>query len=147
MPSLSDSPPPIPPPVPVETHPYRAVGLKSPAQQRALPDPTRLAPEDAYYSQSLIRSRSTGDGDGDYDDSVGVLNGAASVAALRPVPAPGRKDARKVRGTSRRRRKGAWKKLLWVKQSCTCLNGLAAETASQFPFYSKDRAFSRLMAW
>ena len=119
-PPLSDSPPPVPPPVPVETHPYRAVGPYAPAHQRALPDPTRLAPEDAYYSQSLTRTRSAGDGDGDgdYDDSVGVLNGAA--AALRPLPAaaPGRKDPRKARGTSRRRRKGAWKKLLWVKQSC-----------------------------
>ena len=129
MPSLSDSPPPVPPPVPVETHPYRTVGHQSPAQQRALPDPTRLAPEDAYYTQSLTRTRSAADGTGtstgDYDDSVGVLNGAAaSVAALRPLPAPGRKDARKVRGTSRRRRKGAWKKLLWVKQSCRWLHSL-----------------------
>ncbi|KAI9037084.1 phosphatidylinositol N-acetylglucosaminyltransferase [Aspergillus affinis] len=115
MPPLPDSPPPLPPPVPVETHPYRVVG-QSPAQQRALPDPTRLAPEDAYFSLSLTRTRSAdGTGTGDYDDSVGVLNGgAASVAALRP---PLTKDSRKVRGTSRRRRKGAWKKLLWVKQS------------------------------
>ncbi|PLB52548.1 GPI2-domain-containing protein [Aspergillus steynii IBT 23096] len=109
----------LPPTKKVKTAPERPIALStqgsvSPAQQRALPDPTRLAPEDAYFSQALTRTRSA---DGDYDDSVGVLNGAASVA-LRPAPAvPGRKDSRKVRGTSRRRRKGAWKKLLWVKQS------------------------------
>ncbi|THC93775.1 hypothetical protein EYZ11_006752 [Aspergillus tanneri] len=119
MPSVSDSPAPVPPPVPVETHPYRAAGLKSPAQPRALPDPSRLAPEDAYCSQSLTRIRTASE----YDESIRVLNGTAgtvaSAAALRPPPAvPGRKEVRKVRGTSRRRRrKGAWKKLLWVKQS------------------------------
>lgn len=116
MPSLSD-PPPVPPPVPVETHPNRAVGFKpSPDQQRALPDPTRLAPEDAYYSHGLSRTRTAPN---TYDDPLQPLNGsagtAASVAALRSPPAV---PPRKVRGTSRRRRrKGAWKKLLWVKQS------------------------------
>ncbi|KAL4897531.1 phosphatidylinositol N-acetylglucosaminyltransferase-domain-containing protein [Aspergillus ambiguus] len=116
MPSLPESPPPVPPPVPVETHPNRAVGFKPPpGEQRALPDPTRLAPEDAYYSHAVSRTRSS---PATYDESVQTLNGntgtAASVAALHPHPVP----ARKVRGTSRRRRrKGAWKKLLWVKQS------------------------------
>ncbi|KAF7587759.1 hypothetical protein BBP40_006804 [Aspergillus hancockii] len=110
MPSLPDSPPPVPPPVPVETHPYRAVGSKPPGQQRTLPDPTRLAPEDAYYSPALLRTRTA---PASYDETLRELNGstgtAASMAALRP---------RKLRGTSRRRkRKGAWKKLLWVKQS------------------------------
>ncbi|RAL12179.1 phosphatidylinositol N-acetylglucosaminyltransferase [Aspergillus homomorphus CBS 101889] len=120
MPSLSDSPPSRPPPVPVETHPNRSVGLK---EQRALPDPTRLAPEDAYYASSLLRARPSS---AHYDDSLRVLNPnavhATSVAALRLPPAVpgvgGRKEVRKLRGTSRRRRrKGAWKKLLWVKQS------------------------------
>ncbi|PYI02517.1 phosphatidylinositol:UDP-GlcNAc transferase PIG-C [Aspergillus sclerotiicarbonarius CBS 121057] len=113
MPSLPDSPPPVPPPVPVETHPNRTVGGK-PIAQRALPDPTRLAPEDAYYTSSLPRARPTTG----YDESLRVLNGnAASVAALRPPPAVPLGSC-KVRGTSRRRRrKGAWKKLLWVKQS------------------------------
>ncbi|PYH47811.1 phosphatidylinositol N-acetylglucosaminyltransferase [Aspergillus saccharolyticus JOP 1030-1] len=120
MPSLSDSPSSVPPPVPVETHPNRSVGLK---EQRALPDPTRLAPEDAYYTSSLPRARPTS---AHLDDSLRVLNpnaiSASSVAALRSPPAVlgagGRKEVRKLRGTSRRRRrKGAWKKLLWVKQS------------------------------
>ncbi|PYH68852.1 phosphatidylinositol N-acetylglucosaminyltransferase [Aspergillus vadensis CBS 113365] len=119
MPSLPDSPPPVPPPVPVETHPNRTVGVKPTAAQRALPDPNRLAPEDAYYTSSVPRARPTQTG---YDDSLRVLNGnsgtAASVAALRPPPAVPGVGSRKVRGTSRRRRrKGAWKKLLWVKQS------------------------------
>ncbi|PWY92866.1 phosphatidylinositol:UDP-GlcNAc transferase PIG-C [Aspergillus heteromorphus CBS 117.55] len=106
---LPDSPPPLPPPVPVETHPYRTVGIKSSADP---PDPTRLAPEDAYYS-ALPRARPTS---ASYDDSLRVLS-SNSVAALRPPPAvPG--VGRKLRGSSRRRRrKGAWKKLLWVKQS------------------------------
>ncbi|RHZ43405.1 phosphatidylinositol N-acetylglucosaminyltransferase [Aspergillus thermomutatus] len=116
MPPPPGSPPPIPPPVPVETHPNRTSSLKPPPQHRALPDPTRLAPEDAYFSSSHLRGRAA---NANYDDSLRALNGNA--AALRPPPAfPGadsRKD-RKVRGTSRRRRrKGAWKKLLWVKQS------------------------------
>ncbi|RAH84758.1 phosphatidylinositol N-acetylglucosaminyltransferase [Aspergillus japonicus CBS 114.51] len=116
MPSLSDSPPPVPPPVPVDTHPNRSVGLK---EQRALPDPTRLAPEDAYYTSSLPRARPTS---AHFDDSMRVLNPNA-VAALRSPPAVpgaggGRKEVQKLRGSSRRRRrKGAWKKLLWVKQS------------------------------
>ncbi|KAB8236963.1 hypothetical protein ETB97_004344 [Aspergillus alliaceus] len=116
MPSLSESPPPVPPPVPVETHPYRAVGIKPPGQHRTLPDPTRLAPEDAYYSPALVRTRTA---PASYDETLRGLNGsagtAASVAALRP---PHAVHGRKLRGTSRRRRrKGAWKKLLWVKQS------------------------------
>ncbi|EHA23547.1 hypothetical protein ASPNIDRAFT_37547 [Aspergillus niger ATCC 1015] len=88
MPSLPDSPPPVPPPVPVETHPNRTVGVKPTAAQRALPDPNRLAPEDAYYTSSLPRARPTQTG---YDESLRALNGnsgtAASVAALRPPPA------------------------------------------------------------
>lgn len=125
MPSLPASPSSVPPPVPVETHPNRACGSK---QQRALPDPNRLAPEDAYYGSSPTRSRTAPD---DYDESLEPLSGdvptPAAVAALRPLPAvpsadPNHKDARKVRGAGRRRkRKGAWKKLLWVKQSCACL--------------------------
>lgn len=124
MPPLTTSPYSVPPPVPVETHPNRAGGSKS-LQQRALPDPSRLAPEDAYLGPSLTRSRTVPDS---YDDSLRSLSGnvptPAAVAAFRTPPAvpsadPNQKDARKVRGAGRRRkRKGAWKKLLWVKQSC-----------------------------
>ncbi|OJJ44227.1 hypothetical protein ASPZODRAFT_135018 [Penicilliopsis zonata CBS 506.65] len=115
------SPPPIPPPVPVETHPNRAGGLKPPVQPRLLPDPTRLAPEDAYYAPSVPRTRPPPI---NYDGNVRPFSATrAAVAALRPPPAvPGaelsQKEARKhTRPSSRRRRKGAWKKLLWVKQS------------------------------
>ncbi|KAI9927890.1 hypothetical protein MW887_002742 [Aspergillus wentii] len=90
MPSPPDSPP-LPPPVPVETHPYRVGGSPSPLEQRALPDPTRLAPEDAYFAPSLLRARSA---HADFDESLESLNDGApdSVADLRSPP-----DARKGR--------------------------------------------------
>lgn len=124
MPSLPDSPPLFPPPIPVETLPYRASGSDSPGEHhRELPDPNRLAPEDAYFAPSLLKARAA---KANYDDSLRTLksNGSASSLRRRPaVPNAGEKEARKVRGTiqHRRRRKGAWKKLLWVKQSCTTL--------------------------
>lgn len=125
MAPVPSSPSPIPPPVPVETHPNRAGGLK-PQQQRGPPDPNRLAPEDAYYAHSPPRLRPQLDNHGANVQTLnGVVTNPAAVAALRPPPAvPGaeaKKEVRKVRGASRRRRrKGAWKKLLWVKQSCMC---------------------------
>ncbi|KAJ5624386.1 hypothetical protein N7510_000695 [Penicillium lagena] len=115
-PSLS----PFPPPIPVDTHPNRS---NPPELERTLPDPNRLAPEDAYFAHSISRIRSA---PAHYEDSFRALNGdatATGIAALRPETAllganPNHKDIRRLRGTSgRRRRKGAWKKLLWVKQS------------------------------
>jgi hypothetical protein len=102
---------PLPPPIPVNTHPNRAPGSKSPEPERSLPDPNRLAPEDAYFAPSLSRVRSA---PANYEDNLRSLNGEngahlSSAAALR----------KKLGGSGRRRkRKGAWKKLLWVKQSC-----------------------------
>lgn len=126
MPSQTSTLPPIPPPVPVETHPYRAPGSKPPEHELALPDPDLLAPEDAYFAPSLSRARSAPI---NYEESLQVMNGDATapvggVAALRSRALLGadgsRTDSRKRAGVSRRRRrKGAWKKLLWVKQSCT----------------------------
>lgn len=152
MPSLLGSPP-LPSPVPVESHPNRAGGSRShsPGEQRALPDPSRLAPEDAYYAPSLLKARAAAAAKANRDDSLRTLNGngnSAAVAALRPlsaVPNPdagsSQKDVRSVRGTSRRRRrrKGAWKKLLWVKQSCMGISlyvsfyamGMAGRTDSE----------------
>ncbi|KAJ5124161.1 uncharacterized protein N7515_007986 [Penicillium bovifimosum] len=101
---------PFPPPIPVDTHPRRASGSKSPEFERSLPDPNRLAPEDAYFAPSLSRVRSA---PVNYGESLQSLNGDSgahigSAAALR----------KRVGGAGRRRRrKGAWKKLLWVKQS------------------------------
>lgn len=125
MPSLPDSPPSFPPSIPVDTHAYRASGSDSPGEHhRELPDPNRLAPEDAYFAPSLLKARAAR---ANYDDSLRTLKGNGNgVAPLRrrpAVPNADEKEARKVRGTSqhRRRRKGAWKKLLWVKQSCTTL--------------------------
>lgn len=132
MPSLLGSPP-IPPSIPDESHPNRVGGSRShsPSEQRALPDPNRLAPEDAYYAPSLLKARAAAAAKANRDDSLRTLKGngnSAAVTTLRPlsaVPKPeAEKDVRSVRGTSRRRRrrKGAWKKLLWVKQSCMFRN-------------------------
>lgn len=96
MAPFPSSPPPIPPPIPVETHPNRTNGPSYGGLQqseRELPDPNRLAPEDAYYVPS----------------------------SSLPLDLPRPKEIRKIRGeynSRRRRRKGAWKKLLWVRQSC-----------------------------
>ncbi|KAL1859118.1 glycosylphosphatidylinositol anchor biosynthesis [Paecilomyces lecythidis] len=120
MAPLPNTSPPFPPPVPVETHPNRAGGLK---HQRTLPDPSRLAPEDAYYAHSPPRLRSKIDTHrASYRAVNGVTASPSSSATLRPpaaVPsAEAAKELRSARASSRRRRrKGAWKKLLWVKQS------------------------------
>jgi phosphatidylinositol N-acetylglucosaminyltransferase subunit C len=134
-PPPSPPPAPIPPPVPVETHPNRA-GLKPPPPYRSPPDPNRLAPEDAYFAHSPPRFRphfAANINNHNHAATLRLLNGnvptPAAVAALRkppavPVPGPEQvkaaEEARRDRGTSRRRKqkKGVWKKLLWVKQSC-----------------------------
>lgn len=114
---------PTPPPIPVDTHPNRTPGSKPPEQER-IPDPNRLAPEDAYFATSLSRARSA---PVNYDESLRSLNSDGTVSTLRPPRGvlgadPNRKDVRKLGGAgARRRRKGAWKKLLWVKQSCMFL--------------------------
>lgn len=59
-----------------------------------------------------------------YDENLRSLNSDGTVSTLRPPRGalgrdPSQKDVRKL-GAGRRRRKGAWKKLLWVKQSCMC---------------------------
>lgn len=119
------SPAPIPPPVPVETHPNRAGGLKPPLPQRVPPDPTRLAPEHAYYSHAHPRLWGQTENNSIHLRPINsVVATPAAVAALRPPPAvpgsePKKKDARRLRDATRRKtRKGAWKKLLWVRQSC-----------------------------
>lgn len=111
----------IPPPIPVDTYPYRAPGSKSPEER--IPDPDRLAPEDAYFAPSLARSRHAPI---NYEEGLSSLSSdGTAVASLQPPRGvlgadPNRKDMRKLGGAGgRRRRKGAWKKLLWVKQSCT----------------------------
>jgi phosphatidylinositol glycan class C protein len=128
MTPLPPAPPtPIPPPVPVETHPNRAGGLKPPLQPRVPFDPTRLTPDHAYYAHSPPRFRPQLESHAAHLRPLdNVVATPAAVAALRPPPAvpgtePQKHDPRKVRGSVRRKaRKGAWKKLLWVKQSCKC---------------------------
>lgn len=124
MPSLLGSPPSVSPPFPVETETHHPESPGEQQQQRPFPDPNRLAPEDAYYAPSLKARAATATAN--YDGSLRTLKGnqgTTAVAALRLPNAD--TGGLKVRGTSRRRRqrKGAWKKLLWVKQSCmdTCL--------------------------
>ncbi|KAJ5153169.1 uncharacterized protein N7482_009647 [Penicillium canariense] len=113
------SPSSIPPPIPVDTHPNRAPGSKAPEQDR-IPDPDRLAPEDAYFATSLSRARSA---PANYEDSLRSINDGSRVATLRAPRGmlgadPSRKDVTKLGAAGgRRRRKGAWKKLLWVKQT------------------------------
>ncbi|KAF7718715.1 Phosphatidylinositol N-acetylglucosaminyltransferase GPI2 subunit [Penicillium ucsense] len=110
---------PVPPPVPVDTHPNRASDTNPPGPDR-IPDPDRLAPEDAYFAHSLSRVRSV---PLNYEDGLRSLRAADSgVATLLPPRSNlndvTRKDVRKIGPAgSRRRRKGVWKKLLWVKQS------------------------------
>lgn len=107
-------------PLLVDSHPSR----DQPPEVDRIPDPNRLAPEDAYFATPLSRARSAPLA---YDDALHSLgNGGATVGSLRPprgvLGNNGGKDARKLGSTSgRRRRKGAWKKLLWVKQSCKFL--------------------------
>lgn len=118
------SPPPVPPPVPVETHPNRAGGLKPPLPQRVPPDPTRLAPEHAYAHP---QTRLWQDGSSHLRPIDGIVATPASVAALRPPPAvpgtePRKNDIRRFRDGRRKKRKGVWKKLLWVRQSCMISN-------------------------
>lgn len=90
-----------------------------PPEADRMPDPNRLAPEDAYFATSLSRARSA---PLVYDESLHLGNGDAvgSLRAPRGVLGnAGRKDGRKLGSSGgRQRRKGAWKKLLWVKQSC-----------------------------
>ncbi|KAJ6031371.1 hypothetical protein N7540_002103 [Penicillium herquei] len=102
---------PIPPPIPVDTHPNRT----QPPELDRIPDPNRLAPEDAYFAPSLARARSA---PVNYDESLRSLSSDGTLRPPRGVLDSGRKEPRKLGSTGgRRRRKGAWKKLLWVKQS------------------------------
>lgn len=117
---------PIPTPIPVDAYSYRVSASKSPEER--IPDPDRLAPEDAYFATSLTRARTA---PVSYVDNLSSLSSdGTAVTTLQhprgPLAAdPGRKDMRKLGGAgSRRRRKGAWKKLLWVKQSCTDMTRL-----------------------
>lgn len=86
--------------------PFRTIATRAHLQNR--PDPSHLSPEDAFLVASPPR-RSNG-----FEPSA-IPNGSGEVLSrhlhLRT------KDDAGSRSRSRRRKK-AWKKLLWVKQSC-----------------------------
>ena len=113
-----DAPPPTA--SPTATQPY-ALNSLPPTLSSTLhsppSDPSRLAPEDAFYAHSPPRRQRA-------HTPLGMNGAVDSVDAL---PVQGRLlagiEARRKRERDRgrsgsRRRKGAWKKLLWVKQAC-----------------------------
>ena len=127
------TPSPVPPPVPVATHPNRGA-FKPPTPHRPLPEPSRLAPLDAYYAQSPPRLRPLTDKPVALSGSAAASAAAAAlrpaVASLRPPPAipTSAFQEKKRRGVSRRKRgPPVWKKLLWVKQACRSIS-LAIDT-------------------
>lgn len=69
-----------------------------------LSDPSRLAPEDAYYSPPRRARQST------------PLGEPSAGSAIRPLTEIRRKSHK---DRSRSRKKTQWKKLLWVEQQCT----------------------------
>lgn len=89
--------------------PYEGSTAKSPVSASRLAqvlDPSRLAPEDAIYAQSPPRR-------GRPPSPLGL-----GANGLKPRGGEARRKRNKERGrSSSRRRKGGWKKLLWVKQS------------------------------
>jgi phosphatidylinositol N-acetylglucosaminyltransferase subunit C len=146
MASLPTNPLPIPPPVPVETHPNRAGGLKPPLQPRVPLDPTRLTPEHAYYAHVPFRLRAQPENlTAHLRPLSSVVATPAAVAALRPPPAvpgaePKGSESRKVSGSSRRKkRKGQWKKLLWVKQSCMYRRDIDCFDGQVITFQNRSR--------
>lgn len=97
-------------PLPVPQNIHHANLSKPPIPHRPS-DPNRLAPEDAFYTQSPQRQR--------YTDQYLSLDGASTstdgISARHGLST--RRKLGQDRGRSRSRRgKGVWKKLLWVKQ-------------------------------
>ncbi|KZF20447.1 GPI2-domain-containing protein [Xylona heveae TC161] len=87
-------------------------------------DPNRLAPEDAFFAHSPPRRRQQQQQLVDATQapkqlvSQGLSNGSSSTSAAAAAALVASRVRAKERGRSgSRRRKGAWKKLLWVKQS------------------------------
>lgn len=116
-PTPSQTPSPIPPPVPVETHPNRG----KPQANRVTPDPSRLAPEDAYKSLSPPRLRPVPEISGSAAANAAAAALRPAVASLRAPPAippvAARLAEERRRAASKRRKQPhIWKKLLWIKQ-------------------------------
>jgi hypothetical protein len=102
-----------------------ASNIRSVATDRSL-----LTPEDAIYQGSPPRKQSAAAADtaNKLQKDLRMTNGASGDAAR--LPRRGRHKDRNRSGS--RRRKGTWKKLLWVKQSCEphnrTLEGSTAKT-------------------
>lgn len=85
-----------------------------PLEHRPFSDPSRLAPEDAFFAHSPHRRLGERIPDGQIE-----INGGDRVLGVTRTSPTSRRRREKERGRSgSRRRKGAWKKLLWVKQNC-----------------------------
>ena len=81
---------------------------------RPFSDPNRLAPEDAFFAHSPPRRHREISLDG---VSATTVVGERLGASRGGVSARRRREKERGRSGSRRR-KGTWKKLLWVKQNC-----------------------------
>lgn len=75
------------------------------------PDPSHLAPEDAFHAASPPRR----------------LNAFESSGSRDHIPRHLYRKDGGSRSRSRRRRKRPWKKLLWVKQSCESSSDASAQ--------------------
>lgn len=104
-----------PPPATQPTLPSLTRGNTLPVLSKHRSDRSLLTPEDAIYAVSPRRKQSAAVNklqkdlrmtNGNGDDIIRIQN-------------RGRHKERNGRSGSSRRRKGTWKKLLWVKQSCT----------------------------
>src|ERR1700761_2400981 len=117
-PTFSPAPSPIPPPVPVETHPNRG----KPLVNRVVPDPSRLAPEDAYKASFPPRLRPVPEISGSAAANAAAAALRPAVASLRappaipPVAALLAEERRRAAANKRRKQPHIWKKLLWIKQ-------------------------------
>ena len=94
-----------------------------PLDHRPFSDPSRLAPEDAFFAHSPPRWQ-----------QERTVNGKTDAHTLKADVARAgigtRRRHDKDRGRSgSRRRKGVWKKILWIKQSCKSTAFLQATTA------------------
>lgn len=89
-------------------------------EHRPFTDPNRLAPEDAFFAHSPPRRREE-----PYRRPTATFSTVDHTTIRGPSS---RRHIDKERGRSgSRRRKGEWKKLLWVKQSCMCVAALSLE--------------------
>jgi hypothetical protein len=104
----------------------RANTLPAPSLHRATAtDRSLLAPEDAIYAGSPPRRQSAAVSKLQKDLRMTNGGGDGNIRSL----SRGRHKLRTARSGSRRR-KGAWKKLLWVKQTCLFFDCLSRNSAN-----------------